>query len=113
MVELQAPRPLFSFRLDGVYFESDDVPAGLTGSRFLMIYPGGAEAGFTPRGGSHPGLMAVLVFRNNWTDTITISDVVPFGENGNSAFITGSGPRNLARANLFLPGKSPVRVILP
>ncbi len=113
MVDLDAPRPLFSFRLDGVYCESDDVPAGLTGSRFVMIYPGGAEAAFTPRGGSHPGLMAALVFRNNWTDTITISDVVPFGEKGNSAFITGSGPRNLARANLFLPGKSPVRVILP
>ena len=113
MFNLQSPRPLFSFRLDGVYLESDDVPAGLTGSRFMMIYPGGAEAGYTPRGGSHPGFMAALVFRNNGSDTLTISDVVPFGENGNSAFITGSGPRNLARANLFLPGKSPVRVILP
>lgn len=113
MVYLDGPRPLFSFRLDGVYLESDDVPAGLTGSRFVMIYPGGAEAGFSPRGGSHPGFMAALVFSNNRTDTVTISDVVPFGENNNSAFITGSGPRNLARANLFLPGKSPVRVILP
>ncbi|MFN2314990.1 MAG: formylglycine-generating enzyme family protein [Bacteroidales bacterium] len=113
MFSLNAPKPLFSFRLDGVYFESDDVPAGLTGSRFIQIYPGGAESGYTPRGGSHPGFLAELVFRNNWSDTITISDVVPFGEGGNSAFITGSGPRNLARANLFLPGKSPVRVILP
>lgn len=113
MLSLNAPKPLYSFRLDGVYFESDDVPAGLAGSRFVQIYPGGAEAGYTPRGGSHPGYLAELVFRNNWSDTITISDVVPFGASGNSAFITGSGPRNLARANLFLPGKSPVRVILP
>lgn len=112
-VNLPAPKPLFSFRLDGVYFESDDVPAGLTGSRFVMIFPGGAEAVYTPRGGSHPGFLAELVFRNNWNDTISLSDVVPFGEKGNSAYITGSGPRNLARANLFLPGKSPVRVILP
>ncbi len=113
MVSLKAPRPLFSFRLDGVYFESDDVPAGLTGSRFVQIYPGGAESVYTPRGGDHPGFLAELVFTNNWNDTITISDVVPFGEHGNSAYITGSGPPDLARANLFLTGKSPVRVILP
>ncbi len=112
-VNLPTARPLFSFRLDGVYFESDDVPAGLTGSRFIMIYPGGVEAGFTPRGGSHPGFNAELVFRNNWNDTLVISDVVPFGENNNNAFITGHGQPDLARANLFLPGKSPVRVILP
>ncbi|MRR19163.1 sulfatase-modifying factor protein [bacterium] len=112
-VDLKASRPLFSFRIDGVSFESDNVPAGLAGSRFTMTFPGGAEAGFTPRGGAHPGFMAVLVFRNSWVDTISISDVVPFGESGNSAFITGHGPPDLARACLFLPGKSPVRVILP
>ncbi len=112
-VSLPVARPLFSFRLDGVYFESDDVPAGLTGNRFIMIYSGGVEVGFTPRGGSHPGFNAELVFRNNWNDTLVISDVVPFGENGNNAYITGHGAPDLARANLFLPGKSPVRVILP
>lgn len=111
--DLSNPRPLFSFRLDDVYFESDDVPAGLTGSRFIMIFPGGIEAGYTPRGGSNPGFMAELVLRNNWNDTVTISNVVPFGEKNNSAYITGYGPPNLARANLFLPGKTPVRVILP
>jgi len=113
IVRLPASRALFSFRLDDVYFESDDVPAGLTGSRFLMIYPGGVEAVYTPRGGSHPGYLAELVLRNNWNDTISVSDVVPFGERDNTAYITGAGPQNLARANLFLPGKSPVRVILP
>lgn len=112
-LSLASPRPLFSFRLDGISIESDDVPAGLVGSRFLMIYAGGAEAGYTPRGGSHPGFMAELVLRNNWTDTIIVSDVVPFGEKNNDAFISGAGPRDLARAYLHLPGKSPVRVILP
>lgn len=112
-IAVTSPRPLFSFRLDGVYCESDDVPAGLTGNRFVMIYPGGVEAGYTPRGGSHPGFLAELVLRNTWNDTVTISDVVPFGEKGNKAWITGYGPPGLARANLFLPGKSPVRVILP
>ncbi len=112
-LNLDAPRPLFSFRLDGVSFESDDVPSGLAGSRFLMVYPGGVEAAYTPRGGSHPGFMAELVLRNNWNDTVIISDVVPFGEKNNEAFITGGGPPALARAFLHLQGRSPVRVILP
>ncbi|MCI0522216.1 MAG: formylglycine-generating enzyme family protein [Bacteroidales bacterium] len=113
IVNLSAGRPLFSFRIDGNYYESDDVPAGLTGSRFVMIFPGGVEAGFTPRTMDRKGWYAELVIRNNRNDTIRISDVVPFGENRENVFITGSGPSNLARANLFLPGKSPVRVILP
>ncbi|MCU0409893.1 MAG: formylglycine-generating enzyme family protein [Bacteroidales bacterium] len=113
LVNLPAGRPLFSLRIDGNYYESDDVAAGLTGSRFVMIFPGGVEAGFTPRSIDRKGWYAELVIRNNRNDTITISDVVPFGENRENAFITGYGPPDLARANLFLPGKSPVRVILP
>lgn len=113
VVPLSAARPVFSFRLDGKYYDSDDVEAGLTGSRLVMIYPGGVEAAFTSRGGSHPGWMAELVFQNHGSDTVSVSDVVPFAEDINSVYITGLGPWDLARARLFLPGKSPVRVILP
>jgi len=59
-VNLPSARPLFSFRLDGVYFESDDVPAGLTGNRFIMIYPGGVEAGLLPMADHTPGLTLSL-----------------------------------------------------
>ncbi len=112
-VPISAGRPLFSFRLNGKYYESDDVAAGLTGSRFVMIFPRGVEAGFTSRGGSHPGWMAELTFNNTGRDTVIISDIVPFAENRNNVYITGYGPRDLARARLFIPGKIPVRVILP
>lgn len=112
-VPLSSGRPLFSFRLDGVYFKSDDVPAGFTGSRFLMIFPGGVEASFISRGGGNPGWHAEVVFRNTWTDTLTISNVVPFGEDRKSVFLTGNGNDPLARASLFLPGRVPLRVILP
>ena len=44
---------------------------------------------------------------------LTISNVVPFGEDANSVYITGKGPSDLARAWLFRPGFQPVRVILP
>jgi iron(II)-dependent oxidoreductase len=112
-IPLSAGRPLFSFRLDGVYCESDDVPAGLTDSSLVMVFPGGAEVTFRQFVSADNSWQAVLAFRNNWNDTITISDVVPFAENKNNAYITGYGPPDLARANLFLPGKSPVRIILP
>ncbi|MCU0379163.1 MAG: formylglycine-generating enzyme family protein [Bacteroidales bacterium] len=113
IVNLSSGRPLFSIRINGNYYESDDVPAGLTGSRFVMIFPGGVEAGFTPRTMGREGWYAELMIRNNRNDTVRISDVVPFAENRENVFITGYGPPDLARANLFIPGKSPVRVILP
>ncbi|MBK8883660.1 MAG: hypothetical protein IPN67_15145 [Bacteroidales bacterium] len=43
----------------------------------------------------------------------TISNIVPFGEDNGSVYITGDGPADLARARLFRPGYKPVRVILP
>ncbi len=78
-----------------------------------MVYPGGAEATWSVADSGAGRALAQLVLRNTWRDTIAISDVVPFGEKENLAWITGYGPPDLARANLFLPGKSPVRVILP
>ncbi|MCK7530281.1 MAG: hypothetical protein MZV63_04105 [Marinilabiliales bacterium] len=113
LVNLPAGRPLLSFRIDGNYYESDDVAAGCGRQPFRNDIPGEVEAGFTPRSIDRKGWYAELVIRNNRNDTITISDVVPFGENRENVFITGYGPPDLARANLFLPGKSPVRVILP
>ena len=112
-IKLSSGRPLFSFRLNGKYFESDDVQAGLTGNRFVMIFPGGVEAGFISKGGSHPGWLAELTFQNAGPDTIKISDVVPFAESNRNPYITGYGPWDLARACLFLPGAKPLRVVLP
>ncbi len=113
VVKLSKPRVLFSFRLEGVYFESGDVPAGVSGGGYIMVFPGGIEATYTPADTIKEGLIAKLVLRNNWRDTITVADVVPFGEKENSAWITSYGPPSLTRAHLFLPGRSPVGVILP
>ena len=59
------------------------------------------------------GWKAELTFENRGEDTISISNVVPFGEDNNSVYITGKGQWDLARAWLFRPGYKPVRVILP
>jgi formylglycine-generating enzyme required for sulfatase activity len=59
------------------------------------------------------GWRGELTFENTGSDSVSISNVVPFGEELGSVYITGSGPDDLARACLFRPGFKPVRVILP
>ena len=57
--------------------------------------------------------MVKLFLKIQSRDTLSISNVVPFGEDNSSVYITGDGPWDLARAWLFRPGFQPVRVILP
>jgi formylglycine-generating enzyme required for sulfatase activity len=54
-----------------------------------------------------------ITFTNTGSDTLTISNVVPFGTGPESVYITGNGPPGLARAWLYRPAYKPVRVILP
>ena len=60
-----------------------------------------------------PGYKGVITFQNNSTDTIELSNVVPFGSENKLVYITGQGDHSLSRTHLFLPGKSPVNVIVP
>jgi formylglycine-generating enzyme required for sulfatase activity len=59
------------------------------------------------------GWKCEVLFENTGNDTIILSNVVPFGVEEGSVYITGKGPWDLARAYLFRPGFRPVRVILP
>ncbi len=56
---------------------------------------------------------AVITFSNPTTDTIRLSNVVPFGESKDRVYITGLGDHLLSRTHLFRPGKQPVNVIVP
>lgn len=58
-------------------------------------------------------LICMAQFDNISSDTLTISNVIPFESDDESVIITGKGPWDLARAWLFRPGYTPVRVILP
>lgn len=63
---------------------------------------------------SDQGTKARIIFKNISTfDTISISNVVPFGENAENIYITGKGNHELSRSYLFRPGCEPVNVILP
>lgn len=60
-----------------------------------------------------PGYKARLTFKNISGDTLELHNVVPFGEDPHRVYLTGKGRHGLSRTHLFLPGKSPVNVIVP
>jgi gamma-glutamyl hercynylcysteine S-oxide synthase len=59
------------------------------------------------------GVKGEVNFTNVSKDTVTLSNVVPFGISDNHVFITGLGDHRLSRTHLFVPGKRPVNVIVP
>lgn len=54
-----------------------------------------------------------IIFKNESTDTLVLRNIVPFGCSERHPYITGKGDHELSRSHLFLPGKTPVNVILP
>ncbi len=59
------------------------------------------------------GFQCRVTFTNTTTDTLVLSNVLPFGKDKKEAFITGVGSHPLSRTHLFLPGRIPVNVIVP
>jgi gamma-glutamyl hercynylcysteine S-oxide synthase len=106
-------RPLFSFRMNGKLFSSSMVNAEKEGEKYSQSYENGLSVTFLMSDSAAGEWNGEIVFENKSGDTLTISNIVPFGEDVNSVYITGDGPPDLARAKLFRPGYSPVRVILP
>ncbi|HPJ60649.1 MAG TPA: SUMF1/EgtB/PvdO family nonheme iron enzyme [Bacteroidales bacterium] len=113
IVTLSQARPLFSFMADGKAYTSAEAEAVDSSSYYCLVYDNHLAVAFsTPEPGSG-SWTANLSFENRGEDTLTISNVVPFGEDISSVYITGYGPPGLARAALFRPGFRPLRVILP
>jgi formylglycine-generating enzyme required for sulfatase activity len=67
----------------------------------------------TPAGKFSGSVKLLLSFANPSRDTLTLSNVVPFGESRDRTYITGMGNHPLSRAHLFLPLKTPVNIIVP
>lgn len=59
------------------------------------------------------GVSFRLTFFNPTRDTLTLTNVVPFGELNKTGVITGLGKHPLSRTHLFLPDRKPVNVIVP
>jgi formylglycine-generating enzyme required for sulfatase activity len=112
-VALTESHPFFSYMLNGKdYPEPESVSLTEEGkwSVRLSKHLSGElqESDFAGK-----GIKYVLSLKNNGRDTIFLENIVPFGADGKSVYITATGPWELARAKLFRPGYGPVRVILP
>ncbi len=92
-------RPLVSFEVNGKPFQSDKPST-------LAVF-------FKHEAVPRKGIKGAIVFKNISADTLVLSNVVPFGRDGNEAYITGLGNHSLSRTHLFLPGRMPVNVIVP
>ena len=106
-------RPLYSFVLNTRQYNSGQADAINADNRYVQTFESNLNVTYSISDRYASGLRGELTFENNGNDTVSISNVVPFGEDNNSVYITGLGPWDLARAWLFRPGFQPVRVILP
>lgn len=112
-VILSKSRPLFSFLLNTKQLNSGEVKSLQAGELYSQSYENDLLVTFKISIPATSGWQGEIVFENKGKDTLSISNVVPFGEDNSSVYITGKGPWDLARAWLFRPGMRPVRVILP
>ncbi|HOU01058.1 MAG TPA: SUMF1/EgtB/PvdO family nonheme iron enzyme [Bacteroidales bacterium] len=110
---LSNPRPLFSFNIKGKYFTSADFAASHKEGVFSQNVNNSVSVKANFPGVASNGFSGEIIFENTGSDTVTLSNIVPFGEDMSSVYITGYGPSDLARARLFRPGFEPLRVILP
>jgi formylglycine-generating enzyme required for sulfatase activity len=94
-------------------FTSAECEAVRTGRTYKQVFDNRLVVKTLTNIESKPGWNCTLLFENISSDTLSISNVIPFSVENTSAYITGYGPWNLARAFLFRPGLRPVRVILP
>lgn len=108
-VQLEEPKPMFSVVLDGKPLFSNEFEA--KDNRYF--YKGFLELVMDSivHEGGH--LSAILRFENHSKDTLTLENLVPFGEGPYNLYITGKGKHPLSRSHLFRPGLEPVNVILP
>lgn len=112
-ITLLQPRPLFSFLLNDKLNKSFDAEVNFKNGSYTQTFENTLLVTYVIADKTYSGIKSEIVFENTGYDTIKLSNVIPFGEDARSVYITGKGPSDLARAWLFRPGFTPVRVILP
>jgi formylglycine-generating enzyme required for sulfatase activity len=112
-IRLPQHKPLFSFYLNEKAYNSGEMVAFNINDIYSQTFEKNLNVIVRISDRYATGWRAELTFQNKGSDTISISNVVPFGADSASVYITGNGPDDLARAWLYRPRFSPVRVILP
>nr|NQU90348.1 sulfatase-modifying factor protein [Bacteroidota bacterium] len=113
-INLQDPKPLFSFISDGRMHFSSEATEVLKYRDSIGFKIGNDLDGLLSYDHSFEnGWKAFLTLKNNSADTLIIENMVPFGESDDHIYITSTGSWDLARSKLFRPGSGAVGVILP
>ncbi|MCB0854063.1 MAG: sulfatase-modifying factor protein, partial [Bacteroidetes bacterium] len=108
------PYPLFSLRINDQLYTTQSGKVLPTKGDTTLLQLAGLEAQIWQTKDYSPGSRYEIRLKNNTPgDTITIENLVPFGESSAHVYITGKGKHALSRAHLFRPGKTPVNVIVP
>lgn len=81
--------------------------------KYYRIQESDSSAGPLSIASSDTAGIRTWFFNNHSKDTISLSNVVPYGTEGNHVYITGLGNHPLSRTYLFIPGRMPVNVIVP
>jgi gamma-glutamyl hercynylcysteine S-oxide synthase len=110
---LPQERPLFTFVVNDKLCSSGELKSTKTDGEYTAMANQKLHIHFSPTPESSGEWSGLIAFENAGNDTMTIGNIVPFGENRSNVYITGFGTDELARACLFRPGFRPVRVILP
>jgi formylglycine-generating enzyme required for sulfatase activity len=110
---LKREKPVLSFLLNEKSYTTSQNKVDKAGRAFSMNYENKLKLIIDKPDSSISDLICRALFENISPDTLTISNVIPFESDSESVVITGKGPWDLARAYLFRPGYTPVRVILP
>lgn len=55
----------------------------------------------------------IITINNTSSDTLSIRNIIPLGADSHQVYITGMGDHTLSRTHLFVPGSSPVNIIVP
>ncbi len=107
-------KPLISFLADNKNIRSDNFSQVVRdGSRFTFMAGSSIKGVLEINTTSGQGWSFDITFENVSGDTVALGNIIPFGTDDESVYITGHGPSDLARAFLFRPGMSPLRVVLP
>lgn len=110
---IKREKPVLSFLLDEKIQSAAQAQVSTEDDGYYMQFGNTVSLRVNKPVSGPRGWRCEAVFENISGDTVSISNVVPFGFDSSTVFITGMGPDNLARAWLSRPGFSPVRVILP
>ncbi|AMQ57735.1 formylglycine-generating enzyme family protein [Algoriphagus sanaruensis] len=100
LISLAEPIPLVSYWVDEATFSSSNPSSKI-------------RLGFEKIDRNDGELEWILTFTNTSSDTLQLHNVIPFSSDHAEVWITGRGKHALSRTHLFLPGKSPVNVIVP